>query len=89
MVSLCRNTRAQRVHCDASIPAARGEGETDILAMLCLRPAPDGGGATRLASAVHPPRPPAAPTARAGCGPPSEAGPRIGLARQIARLPGC
>ena len=29
-----RNHKPQRVHVDASIPAPRGEGETDILAMV-------------------------------------------------------
>jgi hypothetical protein len=46
-----RNQKEQRVHVDASIPASRGRGETDILAMMCVRPAPDGGGASKLTSA--------------------------------------
>jgi hypothetical protein len=46
-----RNQKPQRVHVDASIPAPRGEGETDILAMMCVRPALDGGGASKLTSA--------------------------------------
>eukprot|EP00316_Scyphosphaera_apsteinii_P024465 CAMPEP_0119341490 /NCGR_PEP_ID=MMETSP1333-20130426/102544_1 /TAXON_ID=418940 /ORGANISM="Scyphosphaera apsteinii, Strain RCC1455" /LENGTH=315 /DNA_ID=CAMNT_0007353471 /DNA_START=79 /DNA_END=1023 /DNA_ORIENTATION=+ len=46
-----RNSKEQIVHCDASIPAARGCGQTDILAMLCIRPSSDGGGVSRLTSA--------------------------------------
>lgn len=46
-----RNQKSQRVHVDASIPAPRGQGETDILAMLCVRPSPGGGGASKLTSA--------------------------------------
>ena len=46
-----RNQKEQRVHVDASIPAPRGRGETDILAMMCVRSAPDGGGASKLTSA--------------------------------------
>lgn len=46
-----RNQKEQRVHVDASIPAPRGRGETDILAMMCMRTAPDGGGASKLTSA--------------------------------------
>eukprot|EP01052_Picozoa_sp_SAG31_P040821 SAG31_NODE_6016_length_2213_cov_5.098392_2_plen_243_part_00 len=38
-----RNSLPQRVHVDASIPARRGHGETDVLAMLCIRPAANGG----------------------------------------------
>ncbi|CAE7208469.1 unnamed protein product [Symbiodinium natans] len=42
----------QFLHVDGSIPSARGEGMCDILAMICVRPAAEGG-ASKLASAAE------------------------------------
>jgi len=41
----------QFLHNDSSIPAARGEGICDILAMFCYRPSAKGG-ISKMASAV-------------------------------------
>eukprot|EP00930_Biecheleria_cincta_P071283 TRINITY_DN58799_c0_g1_i1.p1 TRINITY_DN58799_c0_g1~~TRINITY_DN58799_c0_g1_i1.p1 ORF type:complete len:318 (+),score=46.99 TRINITY_DN58799_c0_g1_i1:74-1027(+) len=46
-----RNSKDQFLHVDSSIPAARGTGACDILAMLCIRPAIKGG-ISKMASAA-------------------------------------
>lgn len=46
-----RNAKDQFLHNDSSIPAARGEGVCDILAMFCFRPSAKGG-ISKMASAV-------------------------------------
>jgi len=46
-----RNAKDQFLHNDSSIPAARGKGVCDILAMLCFRPSA-AGGVSKMASAV-------------------------------------
>ncbi|CAL1160892.1 unnamed protein product [Cladocopium goreaui] len=46
-----RNAKDQFLHNDSSIPAARGEGICDILAMFCYRPSAKGG-ISKMASAV-------------------------------------
>eukprot|EP00931_Biecheleriopsis_adriatica_P089740 TRINITY_DN63827_c0_g1_i1.p1 TRINITY_DN63827_c0_g1~~TRINITY_DN63827_c0_g1_i1.p1 ORF type:complete len:350 (-),score=70.15 TRINITY_DN63827_c0_g1_i1:74-1123(-) len=45
-----RNARDQFLHVDSSIPASRGAGACDVLAMLCIRPAKQGG-VSKMASA--------------------------------------
>ncbi|CAK8995681.1 unnamed protein product [Durusdinium trenchii] len=45
-----RNAQDQFLHNDSSIPAARGQGVCDVLAMLCFRPARSGG-LSKMASA--------------------------------------